>query len=795
MAKELAGQMRTESKYSKKELISSLRQSCQRHLESVFVRFFEQASQTLLEMASKAETNRLQTIYLDAQRLLRSRRAEVETGVTEQVLMSFSTLTVAVAPKVAETNGHNTPYNHLELLGNEDLEVMIALDNGSTKALETFKGPLYLLQRRFETMLGGPVASPVPMSPDALMEALAESIADGMIAVEMQVVLINLFNQICFDRSYGLLLDSVNVFLEEGGVYPAAEDDPQHTPVAARSGERCSPEPIKSPEPIDSPEPIKSPEPIDSPEPIHSPEPIISPQHQTKISAVDTQQLQSVVDKLSPNNPSPIKPAASRTVDLKPADTSTRVQTELLGRISAILEANQVQPMDANSACLGKQQLFDEIDRHIERLLTGSSAGTLESGQMSQQLEQAINGAQPEGKRVLHRNDASVFHVVGSTFSRFSRASAMAPDAQQVIGRCELPLLKLALDKPELLEQENHPIRRLFNEMANYAISLEQGDCADNKIYQQMLGLSEQMLSESFNEQRIPRMLTEFMTAVDEDRRVSRLQEQRQLEEIAATEKINWAYTRVETEISRRLIGSQMPVAIINFVEQHWCKVLHIAHLRGGESSNLWTDGLNILDRLLRLLQLDLADRDTARVEQVLQNIDHRLQHIAIDEVQRKDQMDRLQFILSPVLPNNVTDMDAYKKVSADRDHTDQVKHIVISSLASEMPGENITATLDRVEGLDASAQDSLSAVQKGCWIELSDGIKTARRGKLAGIVGPTWKYVFVNNKGKLVAEKNRASLAEELQQGQVTVLDNSQLFDKAIKAAINDVKDLSVAI
>jgi hypothetical protein len=64
----------------------------------------------------------------------------------------------------------------------------------------------------------------------------------------------------------------------------------------------------------------------------------------------------------------------------------------------------------------------------------------------------------------------------------------------------------------------------------------------------------------------------------------------------------------------------------------------------------------------------------------------------------------------------------------------------------------------------------------------------------LAGIVGPTWKYVFVNNKGKLVAEKNRASLAEELQQGQVTILDSAQLFDKAIKAAINDVKDLSVA-
>ena len=636
--------MRTESKYSKKELISSLRQSCQRHLESVFSRFFEQASQTFLDMASKAETNRLQTIYLDSQRLLRARRAEIETTVTEQVLASFSTLTLAVVPKASETSGHNTPYNHLELLGNEDLEVMIALDNGSTKALETFKRPLYLLQRRFETMLGGSVASPIPLSPDALMEALAESVADGMIAVEMQVVLINLFNQICFDRSYGLLLDKVNNLLEEAGVYPAVEDDPQHAPFVARSG--------NSPEPINSPEQIKSPEHIKAP-------------------TANPQQLQSVVDKLSSKKAAPSTPAAPQTVDLKPTDTSTRVQTELLERISAILEVNQAESMDASSACLGKQKLFDEIDRHMQRLTTGASATSLKSGHMTQQLEQAINNAQPEGKQALHRNDASVFHVVGSTFSRFSKACAMAPEAQQVMGRCELPMLKLALDKPELLEQENHPIRRLFNEMAKYAISLEQGNCAENKIYQQMLSLSEQMLSESFNEQRIPRMLTEFMTAVDEDRRISRLQEQRQLEEIAAREKINWAHTRVDAEISRRLIGCQMPVAIVNFVEQHWCKVLHIAHLRGGEGSRSWIEGLNILDRLLRLLEVDLADRDRAKIELVLQDIDHRLRHIAIDEVQRSDQMDRLQFILSPLLPGNVTAIDQYKKASVNRDQTD----------------------------------------------------------------------------------------------------------------------------
>jgi hypothetical protein len=64
----------------------------------------------------------------------------------------------------------------------------------------------------------------------------------------------------------------------------------------------------------------------------------------------------------------------------------------------------------------------------------------------------------------------------------------------------------------------------------------------------------------------------------------------------------------------------------------------------------------------------------------------------------------------------------------------------------------------------------------------------------LAGIVGPSWKYVFVNSKGKLVAALNRARLAEQIRAGEAVVLDDSGLFDKAIKAAINDIKELSVA-
>ena len=791
--------MRTDTSYNKNELISSLRQFCQRHLESVFNIFFESASTALLGMAETAETNRLQTLYVDAQRLIRGRRGEIETSVTEAVLASFAALDPNAAnntSEVRETSTRNTPYNHFELLGNEDLEVMIALDNGTTQALETFKKPLYMLQRRFDTLSDGAAIKLMPMSPDSVMEAFADGVSDGMIAVEVQVVLINLFNKACFGRDYGELLIQANEFLEESGMFPAS--DPAKS---ASEQSMAKPEIVLEAKATD--QPVTSEGDIEQrlEELVNTLSLGVMP---TITSGISPEASPDASAEISPND-SAYSPPVFTAPPVEPP--TSRIQTELLARISTILESTGQRLAGTDAVYLGRPQVVAEIDKHISQLQQSYKKGQSEHlvcGQMTRQLEQTINAAHPLGKQGLHRNDASVFQVVGNAFSRFGEGNGIAPDAQQAISRCELPLLKLALNKPSILEQENHPIRRLFNEMANYAIGLEQGNCSGNKIYQQMLKLSETMLSDGFGEQQIPQMLTGFMAAVDADRRVTRLQEKRQLEEIAAQEKVNWAHTRVDREISDRVVGHELPVAILNFAEQHWCKVLHIAHLRSGESSIEWQQGLEILDRLLEIVGFEASTRSKTAVARLLNDIKLRLEHISIDALQLADQMDRLQFILTPARPANVTDIGSKTKGKApsktnvkdptEGEFADQIKRIMISRLETEMPGENIAETINKVETLDDQSQQSLSDVQKGCWIELCDDIKSRKRGKLAGIVGPSWKYVFVNNKGKLVAELNRARLAVEIKEGKVTVLDNSHLFDKAIKAAIDDIKGLSVA-
>jgi hypothetical protein len=460
---------------------------------------------------------------------------------------------------------------------------------------------------------------------------------------------------------------------------------------------------------------------------------------------------------------------------------------------------------------MDKPQLFAEINKHINHLVSHRSE-LASNGQITRDLAAAIKqlGQGEEGGR-MHRNDASVFQVGENTFASFGESIVVAPEVRQVINRCEVPMLKLALKKPVLFEQENHPISRLFNEMAKYAIGLEQGDCEDNKIYQQMVSRSETMSADSFEERNLPLMLSEFMSIIDRDKRVTSISEKREIERVAAREKINWARTRVEEEVAKRMVGQNYTQEVIDFVQRSWCLVLHMAHQQKGEVSSDWQVALKLLDNLLYLVSRPATEKDLKYRHELIKHLDVRLGHISTDIAQRSLQIGQLSEALglNPEPPRSakiseiapVAKKWANKLVKKYRSATQaedslvgEVKRVLMSAVKTELPGKNISQAVHDAETLDSDAQRRLAAMKTGCWIELGGDIKAHKRGKLAGIVGPSWKYVFVDNQGKLIAERDRARLAVDILNGTVTVLDNSCLFDKAIKEAITQIKGLPVA-
>ena len=96
---------------------------------------------------------------------------------------------------------------------------MIALDNSSSSVREALGGELYELEGRFKSLFTGDSNghSGLPLSPDALLEAFANSLNDDLIALEVQLELVKIFAEACFDQSYGEMLCLVIDQLAEAG--------------------------------------------------------------------------------------------------------------------------------------------------------------------------------------------------------------------------------------------------------------------------------------------------------------------------------------------------------------------------------------------------------------------------------------------------------------------------------------------------------------------------------------------------------------------------------------------------
>ncbi|MNN75052.1 hypothetical protein D3C81_1913190 [compost metagenome] len=78
-----------------------------------------------------------------------------------------------------------------------------------------------------------------------------------------------------------------------------------------------------------------------------------------------------------------------------------------------------------------------------------------------------------------------------------------------------------------------------------------------------------------------------------------------------------------------------------------------------------------------------------------------------------------------------------------------------------------------------------------GSWLEIQDRPDHKVRCKLAAIIKPSGRYIFVNRTGMKVLEKTRMALAVEFRRNAVRLLDDALLFDRALESVIGNLRRL----
>ncbi|HET8706522.1 MAG TPA: DUF1631 family protein [Pseudomonadales bacterium] len=113
---------------------------------------FENADDTLFEMADKAVSNTEQNVYFEAMREVRIKRKGMENAFKQSIDHAFRRLPNSTT-ETSKGALDSVSFESLSLVQNNDLEESVAMESMVAKARRDFAGPIYQLATRLDTVV------------------------------------------------------------------------------------------------------------------------------------------------------------------------------------------------------------------------------------------------------------------------------------------------------------------------------------------------------------------------------------------------------------------------------------------------------------------------------------------------------------------------------------------------------------------------------------------------------------------------------------------------------------------
>ncbi|MEH6617864.1 MAG: DUF1631 family protein, partial [Porticoccus sp.] len=640
----------------------------------------------------------------------------------------------------------------LELVENEDLEEIIALDTMVSKTSELCKAELESLSARVNSLVPAMVsAKNNPVGPDTICEAFNSAVAHLQLSLPTKLVFLKLFDRHVMVPIKEFLVQS-NRHLKEMGVLPDLE--------------------LKRKVKVEKP-----------------------PTHQAS-------QESGVTSKESSNTSNTLKERASHPDASMFGNTSGGRQNGRQKYGQLISQLQNMMQWETGSAASGSSG-DDKLD--VSQLV---SMTTDIQNTWRQQINDPLQADKSllalieeslsqQGDRALGATERGVVDLMDKLFAKVSSQAIAAEEISQELRKLELPILQVALQDATFFDREKHPARRLLNEIAEASIGYTDGvDVNHDPVAKAISQLSETLYSEDqVDNTALTQLLLDFIELVEKERRRVAVLEQRLMEEVAATEKINQAHQAVVKVLIERIQGKTLPRFLVSFAEDAWCKVLFLAYLKSGEDSDAWHTRIQLLDQLLAF----------ARNEQVNERVGGEDVHFLVGQIRRHledisyDPYDsgRLVGAMEQFFREGGEQHVPEKGRESPLGETSEnlLKEVLVESLRTDIPGdpslsrENLDENEDTAENVDDQFLRRADSLTSGSWVEFPGEEPSKRRGKVAGIISPSGKFIFVNRQGFKVSERHRHSVALDLQNKKIKPLEKTRLFDKALEGVVKEMR------
>ncbi len=776
-------------------IVHTVRQLTKKQLAQLLQNLFNNTDDALFELADRSQSDQHQEMYFDSMRLIRLHRQTIASNFIKTFVDNFSETFAATGTDSEEQRGlvgaELADGEEFSLVDQEELEMTVAISGIVSKVTSQYSLPIMQLTKRLDSLAktASITEKTNPLGPHALSQGFADALGVIDIPIKIRIILMKLFERFVMER-LGPMFETANRALIEAGVLPDLKL--RHS---VPSG--VSRKPTSGPSnalPVDSLPNVGDSGPSTGsggPFGFATVQSLLQGARQSGgFASVAGPQgggvgmglggpLGGIEGGQGGVSGSGGIGGATGAGGLGHGGGSGGMGAGVAGgggapqsndgRLNIQLPTFAATELVSALSVLQADKQFTEID--IEQIPQLADLRTLV-------LKQA------DGKKSLGQNDDDTVNFVGMLFDYILNDRNLAIPMKALIGRLQIPIVKLAILDKSFFEMTSHPARALLNELSSAGIGWSSAqELKRDALYDKIESIVLRVLNEfADNPALFNELLHELREFVSKDARRSVLVEQRVKEAETGKAKTHAAKLKVQTLINSKAVGLRLPSEAGRFISEDWSRVLTLFCVRFGETSQEWTNAVSTLDNFLWSLQplSDLEDvtRRDELVNELVDNITRGMDAIGCSE----DEIAQLtDWLIAHVHQLSNNDRGFLEE--------DAEAHLTVPVTTVE---EIILATpVEEPKPIEPELSDRIKAITEGTWVEITRKDDVPLRCKLATVTQPGDNYIFVNRRGMKVLEQTRVELATLVEQERLNVIDESQVFDRALQSVIGNLRKM----
>ncbi|AWF80306.1 DUF1631 domain-containing protein [Microbulbifer sp. A4B17] len=235
----------------------------------------------------------------------------------------------------------------------------------------------------------------------------------------------------------------------------------------------------------------------------------------------------------------------------------------------------------------------------------GSAVQLLNVGELLQQRLVDSNQAAS-----LAKVDSDVIKLVEMLFSFILEDRSLATQIKSLLGRLQLPLLKVAIADKSFFSKGGHPARKLLNELADAATGWQAGDNYESDpLYKEISQIVERVLNEFDRDINIFSVLLESLREfIVRERKRAEMLERRVVDEADGRAKTQAARARVAAVMDALVAERDLPQVVQDWLHKVWNNVLFLTCVKEGTESDAWNRDVRTARDLVWSVQAPMPD-------------------------------------------------------------------------------------------------------------------------------------------------------------------------------------------